>query len=117
MLIGWQIHHGRNDDDETWWIAARFFVDNENAKVRCPYRLDMRAMGLFLVDEHLKEEKHEKLVYENGEALIYGAIRDMVSMITSRSVHGSLMLPTPTFMGTYAKYLAKKATTHSEGSQ
>ncbi|WP_167769427.1 hypothetical protein [Thioalkalivibrio halophilus] len=36
---------------------------------------------------------------EYGAALVYGAIREMVTNITSRSLAGPLTLPTPSFVG------------------
>ena len=37
--------------------------------------------------------------YEYGAALVYGAIREMVTNITSRSLAAPLTLPTPSFVG------------------
>jgi preprotein translocase subunit SecB len=114
--IGWTVSHGKKEDNSHWWVACRFFIDNSETTVRCPYLLDLQAVGIFTVSEDLKVEKHEKLVYENGSALVYGAMREMVSMITSRSVLGPLMLPTPSFVGTHAKYLSKKTTPPASNS-
>lgn len=100
-MVGWNIRHGKEESDGKWWVALGFVVVNENAGVVCPYNIDVQALGIF------PAEREEHLVYENGVALVYGAIREMVSTITSRSLAGTLMLPTPTFMGTYSEYLGK----------
>lgn len=108
-MVGWNIRHGKEESDHKWWVAVGFVVANENAEVICPYNIDVQALGIFTVSEKYPAENEERLVYENGAALVYGAIREMVSMITSRSLAGTLMLPTPTFVGTYSEYLGKQS--------
>ncbi|MFS8083877.1 MAG: hypothetical protein ACMG51_10525 [Ginsengibacter sp.] len=103
--LGWSVKHGREENDGSWWVAVGFVVSNENSEVICPYTIDVQALGSFSVSEKWAIEKHEQLVYENGAALVYGAIRDMVSTVTARSLPGGIMLPTPTFVGTYNEFL------------
>jgi len=67
----------------------------------CPYMLDIQAVGVFTISDSVEESKRNQLIFECGAALVYGAIREMVANITSRSVFGRLMLPTPTFQGLY----------------
>lgn len=100
-LLGWSINHGRENQENVWWVAVGFASSNQDAEKACPYEIDVQAVGVFEVSASISEEKREKLVYENGAALVYGAIRDMVSNISSRSLLGSLMLPTPTFVGAF----------------
>ena len=101
-LLGWSISHGmRNDDDKAWWVAIGFSNDNETTENKCPYLLDVQAIGIIDISESVPTEKREVLVYENGAALVYGAIREMVLMVTGRCMPGSLMLPTTTFMGAF----------------
>ena len=111
--LGWNIKHGKEESDGKWWVAVGFVVSNENAEVICPYTIDVQALGIFSVTDKWPTEKHERLIYENGAALVYGAIREMVATITSRSLPGSLMLPTPTFIGAYEEYLGQKNATDS----
>ena len=106
-MLAWTIQHGQ-DKEGTWWVAVGFATDPQApAQKRCPYDLDMRAMGIFSVAERFPPERQEELVYENGAALVYGAIREMVATVTSRSLSGKLMLPTPTFVGAFAEAKAK----------
>lgn len=107
-MLGWNIKHGREESDGRWWVAVGFVVSNDNAEIICPYTIDVQALGIFAVAKKYPQEKHERIVYENGAALVYGAIREMVSTITARSLPGGLMLPTPTFLGAYDEYLAHK---------
>ncbi|MEO7559626.1 MAG: hypothetical protein ABIT23_05145 [Nitrosospira sp.] len=108
--LGWSVKHGKDENNENWWVAVGFVVTNEDAEVICPYVIDVQALGIFSVTEQWPIERHEQLVYENGAALVYGAIRDMVSTITARSLPGGIMLPTPTFVGTYEEFLKQPDT-------
>lgn len=104
-LIALSIKHGQHKEDGTWWVAVGFRTKNPpDAEALCPYIIDVFAVGTFEVAEAFEEDRKERLVYENGAALVYGSIRDMVSTITARSSPGLLMLPTPTFMGEFDLY-------------
>lgn len=103
-LIGWNLLHSHhNGDENTWRIVGSFANSNENAETKCPYLLDIQAIGLVKIDESITENK-EKIVYENGAALVYGAIREMVQTVTARCIKGKLMLPTPTFIGSFEEH-------------
>lgn len=106
--VGFSIKHGKGSDD-TWWVGVGFRTLNpEDAEVSCPYLIDIMAMGRFEISKKWPIEKHEKLVYEYGAALVYGTIRDIVLTITSRGMRGALMLPTPTFANEFENYLKSK---------
>lgn len=107
-LIHWGIRHGAKGDDGTlWWVGLNFIIKSEEEKP-CPYNIDMNAVAMFAVDEAVAQEKREKMAFENGLALVYGAIREMVSNITSRSAFGRLMLPTASFFDTLEEHNEKK---------
>lgn len=107
-LTGWEIRHGsRNDYGTEWWVSLGFVLENSEEKP-CPYEINMRAVGRFLVDTCVPESKRESLVYENGAALVFGAIREMISTMTARSAYGMLILPTATFIGSFEKHLEEK---------
>jgi hypothetical protein len=104
--IGWAFHSGQNEDGSTW-VGVGFATGNEADKGPiCPYMLDIQAIGVFTIADSVEEGKREQLVFECGAALVYGAIREMVANITSRSAFGRLMLPTPTFQGLYEQQKA-----------
>jgi preprotein translocase subunit SecB len=56
------------------------------------------------VNEAFPQEKLERFVFENGAALVYGAIREMVTMTTARSAFGAIMLPTASFFGSFEEH-------------
>jgi preprotein translocase subunit SecB len=109
-MLAWSLNHGRHDDG-TWWVAVGFATPSTDENPRCPYHIDMQAVGVFRVSDPIDEARREEIVFENGAALVYGSIRDMVSTVTARSISGPLMLPTPSFVGefkTHQQKLAKK---------
>jgi len=108
-LLGWNISHGRSEiKGDNWWVVVGFANSNEKAENKCPYLLDIQAMGFFDIRDGIPDEKRESIIYENGAALVYGAIREMVLTVTGRFLPGPLMLPTPTFMGEFSKQKEKK---------
>jgi len=107
-LIHWGLRHGpESDEKNSWWVGLDFIVKSEPENP-CPYNIDMKAVAIFSIDESVPPEKREPMVFENGLALVYGAIREMVSNITSRSAFGKLMLPTASFFGTFEEHQAKQ---------
>ena len=61
-----------------------------------PYVLDIAIVGLFTCSAG--PEKAAKYVELNGPAVLYGSIREMVMLITSRGPFGALVLPTVHFV-------------------
>ena len=106
--LHWGIRHGRQDDEGLhWWVGIDFATKFDDNK-RCPYQIDVKAMGLFKLNESVPKENREKFVYENGAALVFGAIREMVTMTSARSAHGAIMLPTASFFGTFEEHQKKR---------
>ena len=67
---------------------------------QAPYQVQASINGvvrmhLSQADGQVDERRVRALV--NGVSLLYGVIREMVSNITSRSVHGQLLLPSLSF--------------------
>lgn len=67
---------------------------------QAPYNIQISVRGvvrmhLTQADGQAEERRVRALV--NGASLLYGAVREMVSTITSRSAHGTLLLPSLNF--------------------
>lgn len=67
---------------------------------QAPYNILVSVRGtvrmhLTLTQGQAEERRVRALV--NGASLLYGAVREMVSTITSRSAHGPLLLPSLSF--------------------
>lgn len=64
---------------------------------RTPYRFEVLAVGTFEVlyeGEGPDDEFEAPEVAFNGAQILYGQIREQIAMMTSRSVYGSLFIPT-----------------------
>lgn len=65
-----------------------------------PYEIRVTARGLVrmhLVQAEGQEEERRVRALVNGVSLLYGAVRELVVTITSRSVHGPFLLPSMSF--------------------
>ncbi len=67
---------------------------------QCPYNLEITVVGsvrmhLTLPVDQAQERRSRAIV--NGVSLLYGVVRELVSNITSRSVHGAMLLPSLSF--------------------
>ncbi len=67
---------------------------------QAPYNIQVSVHGT--VRMHLNQaqgqsEERQVRALVNGASLLYGAVREMVSTITSRSAHGPLLLPSLSF--------------------
>ncbi len=78
-------------------VALNTRIDNAEGKT-CPYQLNLGISGVFeWLDPRTSFEARCDLIVVNGASLLYGAIREMVSTVTARSVCGPLMLPALSF--------------------
>nr|WP_250207817.1 protein-export chaperone SecB [Curvibacter sp. CHRR-16] len=67
---------------------------------QAPYNIQISVRGIVRMhltqaDRQTEERRVRALV--NGASLLYGAVREMVSTVTSRSAHGPLLLPSLNF--------------------
>lgn len=67
---------------------------------QAPYNIQVSVRGIVRMhltqaDRQAEERRVRALV--NGASLLYGAVREMVSTVTSRSAHGPLLLPSLNF--------------------
>ena len=85
------------DDPKQFALKFRITLDNEKGKV-APYNLDIEVAGVFSIVSNMPVADREDFVLVNGCAVLYGAIRDQVLTLTSRSARGPLMLPTVNFL-------------------
>lgn len=106
-LIGWDIKHAKlKSSSNDWLISLRVANSNDGEDInKCPYLFRIHAISKISIEEHIEEDKKEKLIFESGCALTYGAIRELVTNITSRSIHGTLMLPTPSFKDSFEEHI------------
>lgn len=78
-------------------VSLHTRVENKEGRT-CPYDLNVRVNGVFhWLDTGVAPEKRQDLIVVNGASLLFGAVREMVSTVTARSVCGALLLPCLTF--------------------
>ncbi len=85
-----------SEDDRTFIVSLGIVVDSSEGKA-VPYKLDLNALGVIEVSDEVENEARADLAAVNGASIIYGAIRELVSTLTSRCIPGSLLLPTMDF--------------------
>jgi len=87
---------GEDGEPNRFVVMLGIALDNTEGKP-APYLLDITALGLIEVDEKVEPEKRTNLAVINGASLIYGAIRELVTTLSARSVAGPFVLPTMDF--------------------
>ena len=85
-----------SEDDRAFIVSLGIVVDNTEGKV-VPYKLDLNALGVIEVSDKVEKEARANLAAVNGVSIIYGAIRELVTTLTSRCIPGPLLLPTMDF--------------------
>jgi preprotein translocase subunit SecB len=74
---------------------------NQESESSAPYMVDMECIALFASDVNIPNEEVLKHLTITGHSVVYGAIREAVSWITSRQPYGplnlglSILRPTP----------------------
>lgn len=63
-----------------------------------PYFIDLCAHAVFEIDESCPLELRKSIVDVNGASMILGAMREVITQNTARSVYGPLTLPTLRFL-------------------
>lgn len=85
------------EDPKVFALKLRVVIDNKQGKV-APYDIDVEVAGIFVVTPTMPLEERHEFVLINGCAVLYGAIRDQVHTLTTRSARGGLVLPTVNFL-------------------
>jgi hypothetical protein len=85
------------DDPRQFALKFRIALENKIGKA-APYDVDIEVAGVFSIISDMPAADREDFVRVNGCAVLYGAIRDQVLTLTSRSARGALMLPTVNFL-------------------
>lgn len=79
---------GNNEYSVT--ITSSFNLEQDPKE---PYLIDVMCIGIFkVIDKNATPEQISKALNITGHSVVYGAIRENVMFITSRSVYGPFML-------------------------
>jgi hypothetical protein len=88
--LGWQ---QGGEDSKRWRLRLQVELLPAEENHRSPYTGRVEAIGEFQIHEDFPVEKREALARMNGGAMLYGAIREWVCTLTSRSLNGMIELP------------------------
>ena len=84
----------RGEEEGTWLVRLDVQFKPTATLDAAPYIGEISVVGIFSLDAEVPAEKAEEMVYLNGGALLYGMARELLSNLTSRGIHGSILLPT-----------------------
>jgi preprotein translocase subunit SecB len=98
MSFSTKVHHAQNKTKPRDWRVGLRISCQPDGKGHGPYLVDMELLGFFEVAPSVKEELIKPLVMANAPALLYGAARELVLLVTGRAPYGPFMLPAATFV-------------------
>jgi len=90
--VGTAGREGQQEDPRDFLVNLEIIVDNKEGKP-APYDIDVGVVGVFNVLPSLPKERREDLVTVNGASILYGVIRELVLLLTSRFSAAPLTLP------------------------
>ncbi|WP_161499905.1 protein-export chaperone SecB [Rhodoferax sp. TS-BS-61-7] len=85
-------NQSQGDDPTNFMVSLIVRVKNQEGKI-CPYALDVELVAFVDVSPKLSTARREDLATVNGLAIAYGAVRELVTNLTSRMEYGPLTLP------------------------
>lgn len=95
------IREGEEADPQNFMVALKYEIPNEEGQEKkAPYNIVLEAQGWFELAPIYDIEKRKDMVTINGASMIVGAMREMVSQITGRSINGPMTLPSLRFTPT-----------------
>lgn len=83
------------DGTDTKWLVrldVQFMPETDAGSA--PYIGEIAVVGIFSLPADFQKEKASDMVHMNGGAILFGAVRELLSTITARGIHGAIMLPT-----------------------
>jgi len=98
ISLSTKVHHAQNKANPRDWRVGLRISCQPDGKGHCPYLIDMELLGFFEVDQTVKEQMINPLIMANAPALLYGAARELVLLVTGRAPNGPFMLPAATFV-------------------
>ena len=87
----------KSDGSREWKVDLKIKSDDSEPSTG-PYRFSVELSGIFQIDDGYPESKLESLVQANGPAVLFGAAREMITLISSRGAQPALILPLVTFI-------------------
>jgi preprotein translocase subunit SecB len=83
-------------EDSKHGLSLKLII-NRGESQAFPYAINIEAIGVFNASG-LPVERQVPLVLVNGASMLYGALREILLMLTQRCMHGPVMLPSVHFV-------------------
>lgn len=98
--------HTHKDDPLKKMLVLQVTLTAEDPAAPPPYEVDVTARGFFRVHEGYPKDRADLLIEVNGASILYGAVRELVSNFTARSMRGTLILESLSFAPSVADLAA-----------
>lgn len=98
-----QVTAGHQRDNERAWRIELTVEFGGREEPCAPFRGSVRMEGFFTVHPEFPTERIDALARVNAAAILYGAIREVVSNLTARSKAGIYVLPSISFLNIIEK--------------
>ena len=85
------------EDPLNWQVRLKVSFHPVDPDAPTAYHGEIEILGHFEIHESFSEENREALIRVTATSMLYGACREMLASFTSRSIHGSLTLPSISF--------------------
>jgi preprotein translocase subunit SecB len=85
--------HRSDDGGSPWLVRLDVQFKPRVEEDQSPYLGEVVVVGMFALDPEFPEEKSMEMVSMNAGAILYGAVREILSNISSRGIHGPILLP------------------------
>jgi preprotein translocase subunit SecB len=86
------------ENPRLWKVALSISCRPSEGTNFCPYLIDAELLGFFEVHQSVADSSIQDLVTCNGPAILFGALREIVVLITGRGPSPAFVLPSVTFV-------------------
>lgn len=86
------VEHSESDP-QVWFARLSVQLKDKDEDHKAPYHGVIEVVGQFKLDDDFPEETVSNMMHMNAGAILYGAIREIVYSLTSRSLHNEAQLP------------------------
>lgn len=87
----------KTDNPLIWRVDLQIIMSSDKNKP-FNYSGSVAIRGIFEIHPEFPEHRREELIRINGAGILFGALREMILNVTSRSVKGPFLLPTVSFV-------------------
>jgi preprotein translocase subunit SecB len=93
-----QVQCGSKADNPLIWRADLQIIISCDKDKPFNYSGSIAVRGIFEIHPGFPENRREELIRVTGASILYGAVREMILNITSRSLKGAFLVPTVSFV-------------------